>query len=159
MEQKALAKWLKIILIGVGLCGLIVYFLVLPVLGESIVADNPEYEYCFWPWLIFLWVTGIPCYAALFFGWKIAGNIGADRSFIQENADHLKKISWLAAGDSVYFFLGNLFFLLLCMSHPGITLFSLLVVFAGISVTVASAALSHLVKKAADLQEQSDLTI
>ena len=45
------------------------------------------------------------------------------------------------------------------MSHPGVLLLSLLIVFAGIAVTVASAALSHLVYKAASLQEQSDLTI
>ena len=159
MEQKALAQWLKFILIGVGICGLIVYFLVLPSLGESIIADYPEFEYRFWPWLVFLWATVVPCYAALFFGWRIAVNIGADRSFIPENADHLKKISWLAVDDSVYLFLGNLIFLFTGMSHPGMTLFSLLVVFAGIAVTVASATLSHLVKKAAGLQEQSDLTI
>ena len=45
------------------------------------------------------------------------------------------------------------------MSHPGVALFSLIVVFAGVAVAVAAAALSYLVKKAAVLQEQSDLTI
>ena len=45
------------------------------------------------------------------------------------------------------------------MSHPGVTLLSLLVVFVGIAAAVAAAALSRLVKKAAALQEQSDLTI
>lgn len=45
------------------------------------------------------------------------------------------------------------------MSHPGVALFSLLVVFAGVAVAVASAVLSHLVQKAAVLQEQSDFTI
>ena len=42
---------------------------------------------------------------------------------------------------------------------PGIILFSLLVVFIGIAIAVAAGALSHLVRKAALLQEQSDLTI
>ena len=45
------------------------------------------------------------------------------------------------------------------MSHPGVLLFSLAVIFAGIAVAVVSAVLSHLVAKAGDLQEQSDLTI
>ena len=45
------------------------------------------------------------------------------------------------------------------MSHSGVALFSLLIVFAGVAVAVAAAALSHLVQKAAVLQEQSDLTI
>jgi hypothetical protein len=159
MEQKALSKWLKIIVVGVGLCGLAVYFLILPAFGQSIVYDYPEFKSWYLPWLIFLWTTGIPCYTALVFGWKIAANIGADKSFSMENAKLLKWISWLAAGDSIFFFVGNVAMLLAGMSHPGVALGSLLVVFAGVAVTVAAAALSHLVKKAAALQEESDLTI
>ena len=82
-----------------------------------------------------------------------------DRSFSQENANYLKRMAYLALGDTVFFFIGNVVLLFANMSHPGVALFSLFVVFAGIAVTVASAALSHLVQKAAILQEQSDLTI
>ena len=159
MKQKALARWLKVILIGVGICGLIVFGIILPSYGQSLVARYPEFSNRFWPWLIFLWMTAVPCFIALFFGWRIASNIGRDRSFSEENALALERISHLAAADSLYFFLGNLVLLLINMSHPGVLLLSLLIVFAGIAVTVASAALSHLVYKAASLQEQSDLTI
>ncbi len=159
MEQKALSKWLKIIIIGVGICGLVGYFLVIPSFGQSLARQYPEFSGRYLPWLIFIWLTAIPCYIALFFGWKIAANIGADRSFSVENANLLKWISWLAAGDSIYFFAGNVALLLLGMSHPGVVLASLLVVFAGVAITVAAAALSHLVRKAAALQEESDLTI
>ena len=34
MTQKKLAAWLKGIIIGIGLCGLIVYFAILPNIGE-----------------------------------------------------------------------------------------------------------------------------
>lgn len=159
MEQKGLATWLKIILVGVGICGLVVYFVVFPSYGESLVSDYPEFSNRFWPWLIFLWISGIPCYAVLVFGWKIAANIGRNQSFSNANAKYLKWIAWLAAGDGVFFFVGNMVLLFTNMSHPGIALFSLLVVFAGVAVAVASAVLSHLVQKAAVLQEQSDLTI
>ena len=159
MNQKSLSRWLRIILVGVGLCGLLVYFVVLPDYGHSLREEAPEFESRYWPWLIFLWGTAIPCYAALFLGWRIADNIGKDRSFSEENAHFLRIISWLAAGDAAYFFLGNLILLFADMSHPGVALFSLLVVFAGIAVAVAAAVLSHLVRKAAALQEQSDLTI
>lgn len=159
MEQKALSKWLKVILIGVGLCGLVVYFFIFPSYGDSLVYSYPEFSNRYWPWLIFLWVSGIPCYAVLVFGWKIASNIGKDKSFSDDNARFLKWISWLAAGDSIFFFVGNVVLVFANMSHPAVALFSLLVIFAGVAVTVASAALSHLVQKAAALQEQSDLTI
>ena len=159
MEQKNLSRWLKVILVGVGLCGLVVYALILPLYGQSLVGQNPEMAGRYWPWLIFLWATGVPCYIALVLGWRIAGNIGRDRSFSEDNARHLKRIALLAAGDTVFFFVGNIALLFANMSHPGVVLASFLVVFAGVAVSVAAAALSHLVLKAALLQEQSDLTI
>lgn len=160
MKQTSLSKWLKFIIIGVGICGLLVYALVIPMLGQTIaLAENGAFDYCYWPWLIFIWATGIPCYIALVFAWRIAGNIGADNSFSLANAKLLKWISVLAAGDAAFFFIGNIVYLFLNMNHPGIVLFSLIVVFAGVAVSIAAAALSHLVIKAADLQEQSDWTI
>ena len=159
MEQKALARWLKVILAGVAACGLAVYLMIIPGYGASMASFYPEFSYAYYPWLYFLWGTALPIYAALFLGWKIAANIGSDRSFTAENAKYLKWISWLAAGDAGYFFIGNIVLLFANCSHPGIALLSLLFVFAGIAVAVAAAALSHLVNRAADLQEQSDLTI
>lgn len=160
MKQTSLANWLKVIILGIGICGLVVYAIVVPVLGRTIaVMEHGVYDHCYWPWLIFIWITAIPCYAVLALAWKIACNIGADRSFSIANARLLKWISFLAASDAVLFFGGNLVFLFLNMNHPGIVLFSQIVVFAGIAVAIASAALSHLVLKAADLQEQSDYTI
>ncbi|MCR5700881.1 MAG: DUF2975 domain-containing protein [Lachnospiraceae bacterium] len=159
MEQKALATWLKIIIIGVGICGLVVYFIVFPSYGQSIVNDYPEFANRFLPWLVFLWITAIPCYAAFVFGWKIAVNIGRDKSFSNDNASYLKWIAWFATADAIFFFVGNIVLWLADMSHPGVVLLSLIVVFAGVAIAVASAGLSHLVQKAAALQEQSDLTI
>ena len=159
MGQKKMSKWLKAVIIIVGLCGLAVYLLAIPMLGEEIIYQYPEFSGWYWPWLIFLWITGVPCYIALFYGWKIAVSIGQDKSFTLTNANYLRRVSRLAAGDSIFFFAGNIVLLLLNMSHPGFALCSLLIVFAGIAVTITTAALSHMVRKAAELQEQSDLTI
>ncbi|MBP3541569.1 MAG: DUF2975 domain-containing protein [Clostridia bacterium] len=159
MEQKHLSKWLKMILIGMAICGLIIYAFVLPMYGLSLRSLYPEFSNRFWPWLIFLLLSGIPCFVVLVFIWKIADNIGNDRSFSNQNASLLKGISILAAADSAFFFVGNVVLLLLSMSHPGVVLASFAVEFIGVAIAVAAAALSHLVKKAAALQEQSDLTI
>ncbi len=159
MNQQKLSAWLKGIIIGIGLCGLVVYFAVLPAMGDSLIEGSPEFASWRWPWLIFLWVTALPCYAALAAGWQIAANIGKDRSFSGDNARLLQRIARLAAGDTAFFFLGNVVLMLLSMNHPGVLLASLLICFAGVAVTVAAVCLSHLVHKAADLQEQSDLTI
>jgi len=159
MKQKSLARWLKAAVIGVGVILIFVYAFVIPAYGASLVSQYPEFSNRYLPWLIFLSVTALPCFCALVLVWKIACSIGRDRSFTEKNAACLKYISLLAGADSAYFFLGNAVLLALNMSHPGILLFSLAFVFAGIAAAICAAALSHLVKKAAALQEQSDLTI
>lgn len=159
MEQKNLARWLKSMIIGVGVCGLIIYVYLVPVMGKEILKSSMENVNNFTPWLIFIWLTGIPCYVVLVLAWQIAENIGKDRSFSDSNANKLKLISYFAAGDSIFFFIVNIIFLILDINKISIVLLSLFIVFAGIVVAVAAAVLSHLVKKAADLQEQSDFTI
>ena len=42
MEQKSLSKWLKWIIIGTGLCGLVVFAAVIPLLGMSLRESCPE---------------------------------------------------------------------------------------------------------------------
>ena len=76
------------------------YFWVLPVLGADFAAAYPEFARCYWPWLIFLWLTAVPCYITLFFGWSIAAEIGRDNSFSVKNAVSLRNIALLAAGDA-----------------------------------------------------------
>ena len=159
MNQKKLSLWLKAVIIAVGICGLIVYFGILPSISSDLIDSYPEFSSWYWPWMIFLWLTAIPCYSILVLAWKIAVNIGNDRSFSVKNAELLQSIAWLIAGDILFFFLGNVIFLFLSMNHPGIILLSLLICAIGIAVSIAAACLSHLVRKAADLQEQSDLTV
>ena len=114
------------------------------------------YENCI---IVFGFIHDFYCYIVLVIGWKIFTNIGNDRSFTSMNANYLKWISVLAAVDSFFFFSGNIILGLLNMNHPGIVMASLVVVTFGISVSIIAAALSHLVMKAAVLQEQNDLTI
>ena len=49
MEQKHLSNWLKLILVGVALCGLVVYALVVPMYGMSLRSQYPEFSNRFGP--------------------------------------------------------------------------------------------------------------
>lgn len=159
MEQKALARHLRLILLGVGILGLLACFLVIPLYGISLKTEYPEFANRFWPWLIFLWLSAVPCFISLVLLWHVADNIGQDRSFSAENAKCLRQVSRLFAADAAFFFIGNVTLMLLSMSHPSVMLASLAVVFVGIAASVAAAVLSRLSLKASALQEQSDLTI
>lgn len=159
MTQKSLSKWLKGIIVGIAICGIIIYGGLLPMFGRDLVEANPEFSYCYYPWLAVLWITAIPCYLVLYNGWKITVEIASDNSFSKENARYLKRICMLALVDSVYFFIANLVLFFLNMNHPGILLASLFVDFAGVVVAVTAATLSHLVLKAAEIQQENKLTI
>ena len=159
MSQAKLSRWLKAIMVGAEIGIAIVYFLIIPVIGKDIVAANPEFAYCYWPWLIFLWTTSVPLYVAAVFGWKIAREIGLDNSFSRENAVSLKRISQLAVADTIYFFIGIVVFSVLNMIHSSIVIAAFFVLCVGIVIIIVSAGLSHLVYKAAKMREENELTI
>lgn len=159
MEQRTLVRWLKLLVIFAAVCGIALCVGILPMVGKRMTTVYPEFSHCYLPWLIFLWILAVPCFIALVLAWKIFGNIEKDCSFCMENADALRKVSFLAAADSAVLFVGNVLFLLLNMNHPAVLLGSCIVVVAGIGISVAAAVLSHLVRKAAKLQEENELTI
>lgn len=156
MNKQALSRRLRAILVGIALCGLIFYAFLLPYFASQLLGGT---AFAFWAYMCFLWTSGIPCYAVLVYAWRIVSNIGHDRSFTEENALFLRRISTLAALDAAYILAGNPILILLGVGHAMFMVLSVIIIFAGVAVAVAAAALSHLVLRAAELQEQSDLTI
>lgn len=159
MRQESLSRWLKVIFLGVGLCGLVICGYGAPSIGQYLMEMYPEYSRAYPVWMGFLLLTAAPCYGGLACGWRIAGEIGRDNTFSRKNAGLLKWVSILAGADAGFFFLGNVALLFAGWNHPSILLASLLVVFAGASIAVVSAGVSHLVYKAALMREEAELTI
>ncbi len=159
MELRKLSVWLRAIVVCAAACGLVICAVIVPELGQAIVHDYPEFHGWYAPWLAFAWLFALPLFVALTLVWKLAASIASDRPFTSKNARLLKLISRLAAGDAAFFLVGNVALWLMGMNHPGVVLLSLVVVCAGLFLALAAAALSRLVGRAAELQEQSDLTI
>ena len=76
-----------------------------------------------------------------------------------ENAERMGTISFLTAADAVLLVVGNVVYLLLNMNHPGILLAAFFIALVEIAIAIAAAMLSHLIRKAAKLQDESDWTI
>ncbi len=123
-----------------------------------LIAPNPQISDMYIPWLVLFIISAIPCYVILYLGWRVAVNIGKDRSFSLENARHIKLASKIILFDALYFCCECLHVENICESS-GVILALVFIVFACVVASVVAAVLSHLVVKAADLQEQSDLTI
>ena len=113
----------------------------------------------YWPCLVFIWITAVPFYFALYKGWLICQEISNDNSFCQENAQRLKEISKLASSECILYSAATIILFIMNLLHPSILLMTLFIIFVGISIAVVSAAISHLVEKASELKKENDLTI
>ncbi len=159
MKKSTLPKWLKVVLAGCGLCGLMIYFHFIPAVGRELTGMLPEYTHCFWLWLIFLWLTGIPCFGVLVLGWQIAGTMQHDNEFTETNSKRFCWIARLMVGDAIFLVCGTVLYWLLGMAHPSMVILSIGCGFAGGAIAIAAKVLAILTSKAAALQEQSDWTI
>lgn len=159
MTQKALSKWMKIIIVMFALFGAIIFGCIVPFACADASARYSEYSGCFLPWLLFSLSTAIPCYAVLVIGWQIAKSISDDKAFVMKNSAKLKTVAIISLATSVYLFAGSTAFLALNMLHFTVYACALLITFVGVAISVASAVLSYLVQKAEKLQEDSNLTI
>ena len=118
MRQKELEKWLKIVIIAVALCGLVVCAVAIPWIGHVLIAPDPQISDMYIPWLVLFIISAIPCYVILYLGWRVAVNIGKDRSFSLENARHIKLASKIILFDALYFFVVNVCMWRIYVNHP-----------------------------------------
>ena len=159
MKQKELSFWLKCVIVGVAVCGLVIYAVLVPKLADYCVKQGTLALENYDAWLISVWVSALSCYAVLVLAWRIAVNIGENRSFSIANAKLLKWISYLTLADVVYFFAVNVIFLLMDMTPAIMMGVALVICFFGTAFSVCAAALSHLVVKAAAIEEENELTV
>lgn len=159
MEQHRLIKWLKFLVIFAAGCGMVMDLGVLPGVGSWMVDLAPEFGRRILAMAHIFMGLSVPCYMALWMAWKIFTDIEKDKAFTMENAKRMGNVSFLAAADAVLLVVGNVVYLILHMNHPGVLLASFLIALVGTAIAIAAAMLSHLIRKAARLQDESDWTI
>jgi len=159
MSQKSLSRFVKAIIILALCCAAVVYLVLLPARGNELFGNAPSGAGMRPVWLTLEALTAIPVLWALVHAWMVARNIGLDRSFSEANAGHLKVVSILAAVDGGYYLLLSLVFFFIVPRDAVTLLAPAVLVMLAAAGSVTAAALSHLVQKAARLQEENDLTI
>ena len=156
MSSKTLCNLIRFAVLATAACALFIALFIVPSWGLSIADANPEFSGWYLPWLIFIWIASIPCFAILIFIWKVSGAINRDEVFTIKTAKWIKTSAVLLFADAGFFFAGNILFLLLNMSHPGILLLSMVGNIFVIALALLAAVLSRYITKAAELQEVSE---
>ena len=159
MKQKGLSVWLRAVLCFGGLFILFLALELIPRLGQHVVLENPNLAPAYLPCLIFFWVTTIPVYAFIALVWLIAVEIGRDNSFCHENARRLSICGNLALADTVLYLAAGCVLGFMHLLHITLLIAGIVICSIGVAVAVCCAALSHLTRKAADMQSENDLTV
>ncbi len=160
MRQRELSIWLRGLTIVVGVFLLIACIFLAPVIAQEAQLALPEHQgAAWWGTLAFLYVTALVGAVALIEAFLIFRDIGRDRSFTQVNASRLRTISALALLDTVLYVAVFCLMAALKVLSPGSIVLLGAVILFGAAASAAAAALSHLTVKAANIQDDNDLTI
>ena len=159
MSKKYLVQTTRSIILLLAVLGLAFFGAAVPVGGSQLLENAPELSYCYLPWIVFIEMMVVPCYAVLVRTWEIITSLLYDRMFTAANARNFQRISIITFTTTVYFFFGNTALFFLNMSHPLIYLISFAFIGIGVGVALAAAILSYRAGQISNIQEQSKLSV
>ena len=152
-------RGMKLAALAAALIGLLAAFVFLPMLASALLEEFPAYQKWYWPCLIYGWVVLAPGFAGLWEFWKICVEIGRDNSFSQKNARSLFRICLLALTMAALLAVGVAALCLLGMGLPALLIAMLGFAAACALVALLANALAQLVRRAAAIKRENDLTI
>jgi len=159
MKQNELSLCLRGVVLLIGAAVIFLAAVFIPLLGDNLALLYPGFERHYTACVVYVWLTLLPFLSALGIAWRIFSDIGRDMSFSLKNANRLRLICYLALADTLLYIIGAGILAMFSALHPGVLVVILCVIFMGFSLCIASAALSHLCRKAALLKDENDLTI
>ena len=152
-------RGMKLAAVAAAALGLLAAFVLLPTLASAMLEEYPAYQKWYWPGLVYCWIVLLPGFAGLWEFWKICVQIGRDDSFSQENARSLFRICLLALTMAALLAAGVAALGLLGMGLPALLIAMLGFAAACALVALLANALSQLVRRAAAIKSENDLTI
>ena len=152
-------RGMKLAAVAAAALGLLAAFVLLPALASAMLEEYPAYQKWYWPGLVYCWIVLLPGFAGLWEFWKICVQIGRDDSFSQENARSLFRICLLALTMAALLAAGVAALCLLGMGLPALLIAMLGFGAACALVALLANALSQLVRRAAAIKSENDLTI
>ena len=152
-------RGMKLAAVAAAALGLLAAFVLLPALASAMLEEYPAYQKWYWPGLVYCWIVLLPGFAGLWEFWKVCVQIGRDNSFSQENARSLFRICLLALTMAALLAAGVAALCLLSMGLPALLIAMLGFAAACALVALLANALSQLVRRAAAIKHENDLTI
>ncbi|QRZ90977.1 DUF2975 domain-containing protein [Bacillus subtilis] len=153
--------FLKIAVIFIGIPILALCIFLVPKIANYSTELLPNIVYIKYLVFIYLYVTAIPFYFALYQAFKLLSYIDKNKAFSGLSVRALKNIKYCAVTISIFYAAGMPVFYLIADidDAPGIIVIGLVIIFASMVIAVFAAVLQKLLKEAIDIKSENDLTV
>ncbi|UPG79700.1 DUF2975 domain-containing protein [Bacillus subtilis] len=153
--------FLKIALVLIGIPILALCIFLVPKIANYSAELFPNIAYIKYLVFIYLYVTAIPFYFALYQAFKLLSYIDKNKAFSGLSVRALKNIKYCAVTISIFYAAGMPVFYLMAKidDAPGIIVIGLVIIFASMVIAVFAAVLQKLLKEAIDIKSENDLTV
>ncbi|QGI13332.1 DUF2975 domain-containing protein [Bacillus subtilis] len=153
--------FLKIALVLIGIPILALCIFLVPKVANYSAELFPNIAYIKYLVFIYLYVTAIPFYFALYQAFKLLSYIDKNKAFSGLSVRALKNIKYCAVTISIFYAAGMPVFYLMAEidDAPGIIVIGLVIIFASMVIAVFAAVLQKLLKEAIDIKSENDLTV
>lgn len=147
------------VLIGIPILALCIFLV--PKIANYSAELFPNIAYIKYLVFIYLYVTAIPFYFALYQAFKLLSYIDKNKAFSSLSVRALKNIKYCAVTISIFYAAGMPVFYLMAEidDAPGIIVIGLVIIFASMVIAVFAAVLQKLLKEAIDIKSENDLTV
>ncbi len=159
MGRNKMTGLLYSLLIIASLSFLAILVFVLPAYLWHDAVEIPENAFYKGPTLLFAVISGVPFYYAVIEAFMIVYEIGKNNSFSEINAKRLHRISLSSALFSAWYLVGAIAAVFVPIFGVGMYVILFLVIFLSAAFSAATAALSHLTAKAAEIKNENDMTV
>lgn len=159
--NRMLTIFLKIALVLIGIPILALCIFLVPKVANYSAELFPNIAYIKYLVFIYLYVTAIPFYFALYQAFKLLSYIDKNKAFSGLSVRALKNIKYCAVTISIFYAAGMPVFYLMAEidDAPGIIVIGLVIIFASMVIAVFAAVLQKLLKEAIDIKSENDLTV
>ncbi|PWI61887.1 DUF2975 domain-containing protein [Bacillus subtilis] len=159
MECRQFFLKIALVLIGIPILALCIFLV--PKIANYSAELFPNIAYIKYLVFIYLYVTAIPFYFALYQAFKLLSYIDKNKAFSGLSVRALKNIKYCAVTISIFYAAGMPVFYLMAEidDAPGIIVIGLVIIFASMVIAVFAAVLQKLLKEAIDIKSENDLTV
>lgn len=159
--ERGSTLFLKVVVILMGLPVLAICIFIAPEIGELaayIFSDNVLIKHLV---TIYLWITAIPYYFALYQAFKLLSYIDRNQAFSDLSVRALKNIKYAAVAISALWllFMPVVYVMAEIDDAPGLILIGMAFTFAPMVIAVFAAVLQKLLKNAIEIKSENDLTV